>query len=103
MIQEDIREVDICGRYGGEEFLVVLPNTKVYDAAIVAEKIRKKIAQLRFETGNEEVGSFALTLSLGISDIHISNPKTVEELLYYTDKALYQAKNNNKNQYVIYS
>ena len=53
MIQETIREVDIFGRYGGEEFLVILPNTKVYDAATVAEKIRKTIAQLRFDTGNE--------------------------------------------------
>lgn len=103
MMQEAIREVDILGRYGGEEFLVVLPNTKVYDAAIVAEKIRKKISQLRFETGIEEAGSFLLTLSLGVSDIESSSPKTVEELLFYTDKALYQAKKNNKNQYVIYS
>ena len=105
MIQEAIREVDIFGRYGGEEFLVVLPNTKVYDAAIVAEKIRKKIAQLSFDTGNEEVGFFSLTLSLGVSDTHTNTntPKTVEELLCYTDKALYQAKKNNKNQYVIYS
>ena len=90
-------------RYGGEEFLVVLPNTKVFEAAIVAENIRKKIAQLSFDTGNEEVGFFSLTLSLGVSDTHINTPKTVEELLCYTDKALYQAKSNNKNQYVIYS
>ena len=103
MIQETIREVDIFGRNGGEEFLVILPNTKVHDAATVAEKIRKKIAQLRFDTGNEEVGSFSLTLSLGVSDILSNNPETVEELLCNTDKALYEAKNNNKNQYVIYS
>ena len=103
MIQETIREVDIFGRYGGEEFLVILPNTKVHDAATVAEKIRKTIAQLRFDTGTEEVGSFSLTLSLGVADIQSSNPGTVEELLCNTDKALYEAKNNNKNQYVIYS
>ena len=103
MIQETIREVDIFGRYGGEEFLVILPNTKVHDAATVAEKIRKTIAQLRFDTGNEEVGSFSLTLSLGVSDIQSNNPGTVEELLCNTDKALYEAKNNNKNKYVIYS
>ncbi len=103
MIQETIREVDICGRYGGEEFLIVLPNTRVYDAAVVAEKIRKKIAQLKFDTGNAEVGSFLITLSLGVCDIHTAKSKTVDELLANADKALYQAKNNNKNQYVIYS
>lgn len=103
MIQEAIREVDIFGRYGGEEFLIILPNTKVYDASIVADKVRKKIAKLRFDTGTEEVGSFALTLSLGVSDIHSSNPKTVEELLSNTDKALFQAKNNEKNQYAMYT
>ena len=103
MIKETIREVDVFGRYGGEEFLIILPNTKACAAAIVAEKVRKKIAQLKFETGNDEVGPFMLTLSLGVSDIHSGIPATVEELLFNTDKALYQAKNNNKNQYVIYS
>jgi len=103
LIQEAVREVDIFGRYGGEEFLIILPNTKVYDAAIVAEKVRKKIAQLNFETGNKDVGPFMLTLSLGVSDIHTGNPATVEALLCNTDKALYQAKGKNKNQYVIYS
>ncbi|NOQ15266.1 MAG: diguanylate cyclase [Methyloprofundus sp.] len=103
MIQSSIREVDIFGRYSGEEFLVILPNTRVYDAAIVAEKIRKNIAQLKFETGSAEVGSFLLTLSLGVSDIHSGDPKTAEELLCHVAKALCQAKRNNKNQYVIYS
>lgn len=103
LIQETLREVDIFGRYGGEEFLIILPNTKVYDAAIVAEKVRKKIAQLNFEMGNKEVGPFMLTLSLGVADTHTGNPTTVEALLCNTDKALYQAKGNNKNQYVIYS
>lgn len=103
LVQETVREVDIFGRYGGEEFLIILPNTKVCDAAIVAEKVRKKIAQLHFETGNKEAGTFMLTLSLGVSGIHTGNPATVEELLCNTDKALYQAKDNNKNQYVIYS
>ena len=103
VIQSSIRDVDIFGRYSGEEFLVVLPSTKIYDAALVAEKIRKKIAQLKFETGSEEVGSFLLTLSLGVADIHSSHPETAEELLSYVSKALYQAKSNDKNQYVIYS
>ncbi|NOQ13523.1 MAG: diguanylate cyclase [Methyloprofundus sp.] len=102
IIQDVIREVDVFGRYGGEEFLIILPNTQACDAAIVAEKVRKKIAQLKFETGSQEVGPFMLTLSLGISDTHSGNPKTVEELLCHTDKALYQAKDKHKNQYAIY-
>ena len=97
-----IREVDVFGRYGGEEFLVILPNTNVYEAAIVAEKIREKIAQFDFKVEDADE-SFSVTLSLGISDTEINNPETESELLYFADKALYQAKNNNKNQYIIYS
>jgi len=103
MIQESIRDVDIFGRYSSEEFLVILPNTEIYAAALVAEKIRTNIAQLRFETGSEELGPFLLTLSLGIAGIHSREPKTAEELISNASKALYQAKHNNKNQYVIYS
>ncbi len=102
-IQQTIREVDLFGRYGGEEFLIILPNTKVYDAAIVAEKVRKIVAELKLESGNMENESFMLTLSLGVADTQTRTPKTVEELLYNTDKALYQAKDNNKNQYVVYA
>lgn len=103
MIQESIRDVDIFGRYSSEEFLVILPNTEIYAAALVAEKIRTNIAQLRFETGSEELGPFLLTLSLGVAGIHSHQPKTAEELISNASKALSQAKNNNKNQYVIYS
>ena len=102
-VQETVREVDLFGCYGGEEFLIILPNTKVYDAAIVAEKIRKRVSELKFETGNIENESFILTLSLGVADTHTGAPETVEELLCNVDKALYQAKENNKNQYVVYS
>lgn len=102
-IQATIREVDIFGRYGGEEFLIILPNTNIYEAANVAEKIREKIALVEFETGNQDFGSFFLTLSLGIADRTNNNPKSDEELISFADKALFQAKANNKNQYVIYS
>ncbi len=102
MIQGAIRDVDIVGRYSSEEFLIVLPNTEIYAAALVAEKIRTNIAQLRFETGSEELGPFLLTLSLGVAGIHSREPKTAEELISNASKALNQAK-NNKNQYVIYS
>lgn len=103
MIQETIREVDIFGRFSGEEFLIILPSTKVYDANIAAEKLRKKIAQLKFDTGHEEIGSFMLTVSMGVADVHLTVLKTVEELLHQTEKLLIQAKNNNENQYDIYS
>ena len=102
-IQETIREVDLFGRYGGEEFLIILPSTELYDAAIVAEKIRKTIAELKLEAENIENESFMLTISLGVADTHTGSPKTVKELLYNADKALFQAKYNNKNQYVVYS
>jgi len=96
IIKSIIRGVDIFGRYGGEEFLIVLPNTEVDDAVIVAEKIRKNIEQVEFEPDNEELDSFSITLSLGVSDINTGDPKTEEELLFYADKALSQAKNTGE-------
>lgn len=103
IIRDMIREVDVFGRYGGEEFLIILPNTVVFDAAVVAEKIREKISLTEFATVKGGDDPFFITLSLGIADTNTNNPKTEEDLLYFADTALYQAKDNNKNQYVIYS
>lgn len=92
-IQQIIRTVDSIGRYGGEEFVVVLPQTPLKKAVDAAERIRFAIAKKPICT---DTGSFSLTASLGITT-YSPQDKEVDELLKRADKALYQAKTNGRN------
>jgi diguanylate cyclase (GGDEF)-like protein len=98
-IKNELREVDSFGRYGGEEFLIVLPNTTAQEALQVAEKVRHKIAKTEFNNLSQ---GFTITLSQGISDSSIDNPQSEDQLLHQVDTALYQAKHSGKNSSVIY-
>ncbi len=94
-LKEDIREQDIVGRYGGEEFLIVLPDTGLAQAMFVAEKVRKKIESLEIRSRDSMIKT---TVSIGVSDINKHNPGKVDELLYQADTALYRAKREGKNR-----
>ena len=99
VIKQAVRKGDIVGRYGGEEFLVLLPNANLSQAGLVAEKIRVDIER------NITVPK-QITLSIGVGsctciepvtvDVDVSN--IVQSLLDVTDKALYKAKENGRNQ-----
>ncbi len=99
IIEPIVRTVDTFGRYGGEEFLMVLPNTSAADAELVAEKIREKIADTEF---GEKQQPLFITISLGVSDTTRNNPESVDEFIYNTDKALYDAKRQGKNCSVLF-
>jgi diguanylate cyclase (GGDEF)-like protein len=99
IIKANLREVDVFGRYGGEEFLIILPNIEVADAAPVAEKIRTRIAQTRFDCAGDEI---SITLSLGLLDSTNSQLTKEDDLLQNVDTALYEAKRKGKNCYVIF-
>jgi len=92
-IQECIRQTDICFRYGGEEFLVLLNNANIANARLIAERIRMSIADLIIET---DKGSLQATISTGLAvlDDH-DNEQT---LIDRADTALYQAKNTGRNK-----
>jgi diguanylate cyclase (GGDEF)-like protein len=99
IIKKQLRAVDSFGRYGGEEFLIILPVTEAKEALLVAEKLRKKIAETEFiERGH----NISISISQGISDSSIDTPKSQDDLLYKVDTALYQAKKKGKNCCVIY-
>ena len=93
LLKDQLRRVDFCGRYGGEEFVLCLPDTPAEGALEVAERIRSQVEQLAIDTPN---GPLNFTISLGIAQNN--NDKSVEEILKRADDALYQAKEAGRNQ-----
>ncbi len=89
-----VRSYDFVGRYGGEEFLVVLNNCDPATAPARAEQIRMAIMSRPVHT---TVGPLSITISLGLLLSSEWGPKSVEEILHETDKALYQAKAAGRN------
>jgi two-component system cell cycle response regulator len=89
-----VRSYDLVGRYGGEEFLVVLNNCDAANAFMRAEAIRHAIADPPVKT---RVGSLSVTMSLGVLPSRSLGPCSVEEILYEVDAALYVAKASGRN------
>jgi two-component system cell cycle response regulator len=90
-IKQSIRTVDIAGRYGGEEFIVILPNIDIEGAAIVAERLRQAILEIRIEGSEIEASA-----SFGVSS-YAENDDT-EFLVNRADLALYKSKRNGRNR-----
>ena len=98
IIKKEIRkDIDKVGRYGGEEFIVVLPETTIEDALKLAERIRKKIFEKECRIKDYKI---SITLSAGVAGLRIHGD-TFEEILQAADLALYQAKRSGKNQVVM--
>lgn len=91
LMRESIRESDILGRWGGEEFLLILPQTSLEGALVIAEQIRTKIYECTFEHYPQRV-----TMSLGVSTYHRGD--TPNSILRRADNALYRAKNSGRNR-----
>ncbi len=94
VILGSVRDTDALARYGGDEFVIVLPDTGMDLAGIVAERIREKISQYTF-TGGRRL-KLSLTASFGVATfpIHASSP---QQLIACADTAMYEAKAANKN------
>ncbi len=97
IIKNEVRDIDRVGRYGGEEFIIVLPETKTENAFKLAERIRTKILEREFNIGDYKI---SITISAGISGFR-THGDTFEEILQAADLALYQAKKKGKNQVVM--
>ncbi|MBI3241164.1 MAG: diguanylate cyclase [Chloroflexi bacterium] len=93
-----MRETDLLGRYGGEEFVVLLPVTDRHNALIGAERLSRCIAQLFIST---DVGPLTVTISLGVATMD-STCADVETLLDRADQAMYAAKRAGRNQVKVY-
>jgi diguanylate cyclase (GGDEF)-like protein len=92
IFKESLRDTDIIGRYGGEEFLILLPNTNLDDAWLAAEKIRKSV-----ETAIWKIEDLRVTISGGISEY---SGEYTHNLVGDADQKLYRAKSLGKNRMV---
>jgi len=92
-----IRDSDILGRYGGEEFCVLLPDTNAKHGYLAAERLRTRVELNQFET---TAGSLSITVSIGIAYFDFKEAKifSLEDLLNQADQALYKAKQAGRNR-----
>jgi diguanylate cyclase len=92
LFKEVLRETDIAGRYGGEEFLVLFPATEEKDAIAVCERLRKKVESMIWTEGPEKI-----TISGGLASYPKGSGLTEEKIIKIADKNLYMAKESGRN------
>ncbi len=97
ILKEQLRDSDIAGRIGGEEFIVILGETEVQGANIFAERLRLSTEQQQIEKEGELI---AITVSIGVASYQESYGNQISRLLEDADKALYQAKGAGRNRVV---
>ena len=93
---KSLRQIDIISRYGGEEFVVLLPETDCATAEGIAERLRELVESRVYET---DQGTFSITISLGVAS-YSKEIQDVDALLTLVDKALYEAKARGRNKVV---
>lgn len=94
LLKQDLRPYDILGRVGGEEFLIIMPNTTLDEAIFLAERLRKCIETHIFELKENTI---QITASFGVAN-YVPEADTFEKLMLLADKAMYQSKRGGRNQ-----
>ncbi len=100
LMTDTVRDVDIVGRYGGEEFAIILPHTSIRQAHTLAERLRTQIESHAFAV---EDGIVRLTTSIGIADVCNPAIASVEDWVNAADSALYEAKAQGRNRVVVHT
>lgn len=95
LIKSTVRQTDRAARWGGEEFIIIAPDSKIEDIYVVAEKLRSKLAALRFE----EYPDLVVTASFGVGSHNQRG--SFDDLFRRVDVALYQAKTQGRNRTVM--
>ena len=98
VIAANIRESDLGARFGGEEFVVLAPNSGLNESVILAERIRTAIANSSVMVGNERI---VVTVSIGVAEYDMDpsfGANVLEDMIEKADKALYRAKGNGRNR-----
>ena len=97
LIRQMLRKTDVAGRYGGEEFGIILPNTPAEKAIVLAERLRSAVENLVVES---EGHTIKFTISLGLAEVgHHTNDS--QAWISHADAALYDSKRNGRNQYTV--
>jgi diguanylate cyclase (GGDEF)-like protein len=94
LVKKSVRDVDVCGRYGGEEFVVLLPQTTLEGALVVAERIREAVRAKGFDLRGE---ARKVTVSLGVAEAP-EHGIQARELIAAADDALYHSKQNGRDR-----
>jgi diguanylate cyclase (GGDEF)-like protein len=99
-VMAELRSVDVMGRYGGDEFIILLPQTSPQSASLIAERIHTKVSTIQIEFDTIPI---TVTVSIGITQVVTNKvqPETVENVILRADKALYAAKQSRHNHTVI--
>jgi len=100
-MSEVLRDYDLAGRFGGEEFVMLLPQIRATDALRIAERVRAHIAGLSICTGNGE--RVPVTVSIGVAALDAGSSRELAELLAAADAALYRAKADGRDQVQMFS
>lgn len=98
-INSTIRTHDLIGRYGGEEFLLLLPDTDLEGAKVIVERVRQSVENIEFLNGDIRI---PLTISLGVTTV-VADDSGYDQAIKRADKALYQAKDAGRNQIAVAS
>ena len=102
ILQDNIRGIDLAARFGGEEFIILMPKTNKEGARAAAEKLRLCVAEREFMGAAESQPEGHLTLSLGIAEFP-EDADSLETLQEQADQALYQAKKDGRNRTVAWN
>jgi diguanylate cyclase (GGDEF)-like protein len=97
-LRQQVRDYDVVGRFGGEEFTVLLPRTEASEAVLIAERLRRSAGLLNIFAGEARV---TVTVSIGVAVLG-QHGRDLFELLAASDHALYRAKDKGRNQVCLY-
>src|ERR1700693_219823 len=97
-VRKSIRGIDLACRYGGEEFVIVMPETDLHVAGMVAERLRRSIAGEPFAV-NKATKRIEVTISIGLSTLERKG-EPIGDVLKRADTALYRAKHDGRNRVV---
>ena len=95
ILRKNSRNSDLLGRYGGEEFCIILPNIKIEESQFVCERIRKAVEESKITFKDQTIN---ITISIGNCFNHPMSTYSEEDVIIRADEALYKAKNNGRNR-----